>query len=210
MIRVLVADDHPIVRQGLKQVLDNANGFVLVGEASDGAEVLRVLQEKHVDIVLLDLNMPGMDGLEVLKRVRRDSPSTRVLVLSIYPEEQYAVRVIRAGASGYMTKDTGPADMLASLRKIHEGGKHISPKVAELLANEVGADSDKPLHELLSDREFEVMRLLALGYTVTSIGETLNLSPKTISTYRTRILAKMRMESNANLTQYAIQHNLIP
>ncbi|QJT08492.1 response regulator transcription factor [Oceanidesulfovibrio marinus] len=210
MIKVLIADDHPIVRQGLRQIFEGSSSFVLVGEASGGSAALDMLGEHNADVVLLDLNMPGMDGLEVLKRIRREYPRTKVLVLSVYPEEQYAVRVIRAGASGYMTKNAGPHEMLEAVQRVYEGGKHLSPKVAELLASEVGGDFDKPPHESLSDREFEVMRLLSLGKTVTRIAEELNLSPKTISTYRSRILSKMHLESNSDLTQYAIQYELIP
>ncbi|MFW5734888.1 MAG: response regulator [Oceanidesulfovibrio sp.] len=210
MIKVLIADDHPIVRQGLRQVFEGSSSFVLVGEASEGSTALDMLSERGADVLLLDLNMPGMDGLEVLKRIRREHPRTRVLVLSVYPEEQYAVRVIRAGASGYLTKNTGPQEMLNAVQRVFEGGKHISAKVAELLASEVGGDLEKPPHECLSDREFEVMRLLSLGKTVTKIADELNLSPKTISTYRSRILSKMHMESNSDLTQYAIQYDLIP
>ena len=209
MVKVLVADDHAVVRQGLKQILADTIGMKVVAEASDGAAVLERLRGGGVDVVVLDLSMPGISGIEVTKQIRREYPSVHVLVLSIHPEDQYAVRVMRAGASGYLTKDSAPSELVAALRRVSEGHKFVSGSLAEKLAIGLESGSDREPHEALSDREYEVMRRLALGQTVGQIACELVLSAKTVSTYRSRLMRKMYMHSNAEVTRYAITHGLI-
>lgn len=209
MIRVCIADDHPVVRQGLKQIISDAPGMSVAAEACSGQEILEKLRKNKCDVVLLDISMPGMSGLETLKHIKRDKPKVPVLMLSIYDEELYAVRALKAGAAGYVTKKSAPAELIAAIQKISMGGKYISPALAEKLAIELETDTGKPVHETLSDREYEVMRMIAQGKTVTEIAGELFLSPKTISTYRTRILEKMGMKNNAQLMQYALLHELV-
>lgn len=208
MIKILIADDHTIVRKGLKQILAETPDMVVVDEASNGNEVLAKVRKDDYSVVLLDISMPGKSGLDVLKELKSDRPKLPVLILSMYPEEQYAVRVLRAGASGYLTKEGAPEELIAAIRKVVQGKKYVSASLAEKLAFDLESDSQKPLHETLSDREFQVMRMIASGKTVSEISEELSLSVKTISTYRTRILEKMRMKNNAELTHYAVQNRL--
>ena len=209
MINVLIADDHTVVRQGLKQILSDDPQLTVVGEAADGNEVLTALETLSVDALVLDITMPGRNGLDVLKEVKRKRPTLPVLVLSMHPEDQFAIRILRAGAAGYITKESAPEELVGALRKVCSGGKYVSPQLAERLAVLIGDETTRPPHEKLSDREFEVLRMLALGKTVTEVAEELLLSVKTVSTYRSRVLEKMKMTSNADLTRYALQNGLI-
>ncbi|MCU0522786.1 MAG: response regulator transcription factor [Anaerolineae bacterium] len=209
MIRVLIADDHPIVRQGLKQILGDTRDMLVAGEAINGREVLEKARAEPWDVVVLDISLPDQSGLDILKQLRVEHPGLPVLVLSVHPEDQYALRVLRAGAFGYLTKDSAPDELVNAIRKVVSGGRYVSELMAERLALEIGADTSKLPHETLSDREFQVLRLMATGKPVTAIAEELNLSPKTISTYRARVLAKMNLETTAELIHYAVQHHLV-
>lgn len=210
MIRVLIADDHAIVRNGLKQILTDSGSMVVVAEAENGIEAVQKVRalEGGVDVAVLDISMPGTSGIDALKMIRDVAPKLPVLILSMYPEEQYAVRLIRSGASGYMTKETAPQELVDAIHKVAAGKKYISPSVAEMLAEEVGGGNSSLLHASLSDREYQILLKLASGKTVSGIADELALSVKTISTYRSRILGKMRMKNNAELTHYVISHHL--
>jgi len=209
MIRILVADDHPVVRQGLKQIVAGTTDIFVVDEASNGQEVLDKVRSNYFDVVLLDISMPGISGLDVLKQLRTERPELAILILSMHSEEQYAARVLRAGASGYLAKESAPDELIAAVRKISLGGKYVSPSLAEKLASDLAVDTQEPLYQTLSDREYETMLMIASGKTTAEIAEQLSLSPKTISTYRSRILGKMSLKSNAELTLYAVQNGLL-
>lgn len=209
MIKVLIADDHAIVRQGLKQILAETLDMTVAGEADNGTDALRKIREGEWDVVLLDVNMPGKNGIDTLKQIREECPRLPVLMLSMYPEDQYAVRLIKAGAAGYMTKETAPELLVDAIRRVASGKKYLSPAVAELLADELDSGTQGQPHELLSDREYQVLLAIASGKTVSEIAEIMVLSAKTISTYRTRILEKMRMKTSAELTHYAIKNGLV-
>lgn len=208
-IEILIADDHPIVRAGFKQVISETQDMVVADEAGNGQEVLNFVRKRDYDIVLLDISMPGRNGLEIIKDLKLEKPKIPVMILSIYPEEQYAIRALRAGASGYMTKASAPHELIAAIRKICQGGKYISSALAEKLTDYLDADATKQPHEILSDREYQVMRMIASGKTVSHIADELCLSVKTISTYRSHILDKMKLKNNAEITLYAVQNNLI-
>ena len=208
MTRVLIADDHALFRAGLRQFLVDALPSAEIGEAASGSEVLTCLQRKGWDLLVLDINMPDRTGLDILRHVKSGHPATRVLVLSGYPERQYALNVLRAGASGYIAKDAAPEDLLKAVRMVLQGRRYVSESLAELLLLDMDR-ADKPLHSLLSDREFQIFGKLAAGQGVSEIGRELCLSVKTVSTYRTRILEKMRMKSNADLTSYALRNEII-
>ena len=208
MIKVLIADDHAVVLEGLKQILSETPDIIVAAQAGDGQEVLEKIRTMSLDAVVLDIGMPGRSGLDTLMHIRRERQTLPVLVLSIHPEDQYAVRVLKAGASGYLTKDSAPDQLIAAVRKVVSGGKYVSPTLAEKLAFDLEADADRPLHETLSDREYEVLCMIALGKTVKEIADKLSLSVKTISTYRARILEKMKMKNNAELTHYVIREGL--
>jgi DNA-binding NarL/FixJ family response regulator len=209
MIKVLVADDHAVVRRGLRQILAETPDILVAGEASTVPEVRRLVQDQRWDVVVLDLNMPGGGGLELLGEIRRQTPCPRVLVLTVSPEEQYAVRAIRAGAAGFLTKESAPERLIEAVRKIAAGGRHVSPELAEALASLVAGETNGAPHERLSDREFEVLKMLASGRTVSQIAQELALSVKTVSTHRTRILKKMDMKTNAELTHYAVKNGVV-
>ncbi len=209
MIKVLVADDHTIVRKGIEQIIVETDDIVVADEARNGQEVLEKVLKNDYDLVLLDISMPGKDGLDVLKELKNRRPKLAVLMLSMYPEEQYAVRALRSGASGYLTKDSAPDELIAAIRKVSSGRKYISVSLAEKLAAKLELHQAQALHEQLSDREYQIMCMIASGKTQTKIADALSLSIKTISTYRTRLLKKMRMKSNAEITRYAIENKLV-
>jgi len=209
MIKILIADDHAIVREGLKQIVADTSDMIVTAEASDGHEVLALMSQDNYDVVVLDMAMPGLSGLDILKQIKRETPKLPVLILSVYPEEQYAVRALKAGASGYLTKERAPDELITAIRKVSMGGKYITSSLAEKLAFELEVDTEKPPHKTLSDREFQVMCMIAKGRTIKNIAEELFLSPKTVSTYRSRILEKMKMKSNEELTHYARNNHLV-
>ncbi|RJR17954.1 MAG: DNA-binding response regulator [Nitrospiraceae bacterium] len=209
MIKILVADDHKMFRKGLKKVLEYAQDMVVADEAGNGHEVLEKVSNKEYDILLLDIAMPGMNGLETLKLLKSQKPKLRVIVVSMYPEKQYAVRTIKAGASGYLTKESDSEELIKAIKKVSGGGRYISSSIAESLLFDLGPESERPPHENLSDREYQILCLISRGKTVSEIAENLTLSVKTVSTYRCRILDKMRMKSNAELTNYAVKYQLI-
>jgi two-component system invasion response regulator UvrY len=209
MMKILIADDHAVVREGLKQILSARSDMAVTAEASTGHEVLQQIEKNNFDLVVLDISMPGRGGLDILKEIRNKRPKLPVLILSMYPEEQYAVRVLKAGASGYMTKESAPNELVKAIQQISKGKKYVSPSLAEKLAVDLEVTTGRPLHESLSDREYQVMCMIASGKTLKEIAEQLSLSIKTISTYRSRILEKMNMKSNAELTHYAIKNSLV-
>lgn len=208
-IEILIADDHPIVREGFKQVISETDDMIVADEASNGQEVMALVKKRDYDLILLDISMPGRSGLEVLKDLKSEYQKLPVLILSIYPEEQYAVRAFRAGASGYLTKASAPNELISAIRKIVHGGRYVSESLAEKLTYYLDRDTTKPLHDSLSDREYQVLLLLGSGKTVKEIAEMLFLSVKTISTYRTHILEKMKMKNNAEITLYVVKNKLI-
>ncbi|MGO8754286.1 MAG: response regulator [Gallionellaceae bacterium] len=208
MIRILIADDHAIVRHGLKQIIEDSGEMHVVAEADSGIEALRKMREITCDAVLLDISLPDMSGVDVLKQIHAEKPHLPILILSVYPEDQYAMRLIKAGAAGYMTKESAPSEMVKALLRVAGGKKYINPAVAELLANELGAPEEKLPHHLLSDREYQIFLMLASAKTVTEIADALALSVKTVSTYRSRVLEKMHLSNNAQLMRYAIDNHL--
>ena len=210
MKRILVADDHTIVREGLKQILAKSGDLQVAGEAANGNDVLKLVREQEWDVLVTDMSMPGRNGIELVRLVKQARPALPVLVLSMYGEDQYAVRAIRAGASGYLNKESASDQLVTAIRKIAAGGVHVSAAVAEALVQNVrgGQRAEQP-HEQLSDREFQVLRLIADGKSVGDIAAALNLSPKTVSTHKTRILHKMNMGNQAELIRYAIEHRLV-
>jgi DNA-binding NarL/FixJ family response regulator len=209
MTRILIADDHAIFREGLKQILEDVPELVVVDEASRGQEVLDKVAKQDYDLLLLDIAMPGLSGLETLKLLRSQKPKLRVLILSMYPEEQYAVRAIKAGAYGYITKASASEELIQAIRKISAGGKYISSSIADKLLSDFEPEPEQPEHERLSDREYQILCMIGRGRTVSEIAEALTLSVKTVSTHRVHILEKMKMKTNAELTNYAIKHNLV-
>ncbi len=209
MLRILLADDHAVVRQGVKQILADAFAQATFGEAQNALELLDLVANERWDIVVLDLTMPGGNGLEALKQIKLERPQLPVLILSMYPEDQYAVRTIRAGAAGYLNKESAPEELVTAIRKVLNGGEYISAAVADELVVHARHEDDQPLHKHLSDREYQVLCLIATGKEVKEIAAELSLSAKTISTYRTRLLEKMNLKTSAELTHYAIQHGLV-
>jgi len=209
MIKILIADDHAIIRRGLKQIVSEQSDMIVAGEAGDAQQVLDLVRKLEWDVVVLDINMPGRSGLDALKELKRERPKLPVLVLSVHPEDQYGVRVLKAGAAGYLTKESAPEELVRAIRRVYRGGKYISSLLAETLVIELVGEQDRPRHESLSDREYQVMTMIASGKTVGEIGSELSLSVKTISTYRARVLQKMSMKTNAELTHYVFQNNLL-
>jgi len=209
MITILIADDHAIVRQGLKKMLADESDMKVIGEASSADEILALVRKEKCSVLLLDVTMPGKSGLDIIKDLRRISPKMHILVLSMHPEAQFAVRVLRAGGSGYLTKESAPEELVRAIRKIAQGGKYVSAALAELLATLTEADIEKLPHERLSEREFQIMRMIAQGKSVSEIGNELSLSIKTVSTYRARVLDKLNVRSNAELARYAVEQKII-
>lgn len=208
MIQILVADDHSIVREGLKHIISDMPEAA-VSEAGNGQEVLDAIRKKDFDLILLDIAMPGKDGLDVLRDVKSEKPQTKVLILSMFPEEQYALRAMKSGASGYLTKESIPEELLKAIRKILQGGKYISADFSDKLLLSLDNDTGKPIHETLSNREYQVLRMIASGKTISEIAKELFLSVKTVSTYRSRILEKMNLKNNAEIMHYAVRNKLI-
>lgn len=209
MIRILIADDHAIVRSGLKQLLSEPVDFNVAGEAANGLEVLTQIGEQPFDVLLMDMSMPGRSGIELIKLVKASMPKLAILVLSMHKEEQYAVRALKAGARGYLTKESAPDQLVAAIRKVAGGGVFISSGVAERLALELGGNHEATPHTLLSDREFQIFNMIVSGTAIGDIADELSLSIKTVSTHKTRILQKMKMTSSAELIHYAIRHQLV-
>ncbi len=209
MIRVLVADDHPIVRRGLKEIIAEETDMAVLGEASSSAEVLDLVRKEDWDVVILDITMPGRGGLDALDELRRLRPRLPVLILSMHPEDQYGVRVLKAGAAGYLTKETAPEQLAEAIRTVFTGRKYVTPALAEKLALYVQNTVDKPLHQTLSSREYQVALNIASGKKVSQIAQEMSLSVKTVSTYRARILEKMKMKTNTDLTYYFLKEGFI-
>jgi DNA-binding NarL/FixJ family response regulator len=209
VIRILVADDHSVVRQGLKQIIADSPDMEIVGEAATSQEALELVRSGSFDLIILDISMPGQNGLEILRELKSESPALKVIILSMYPEEQYAIRSLRDGASAYLTKGSQPEELILAIKTVASGKRYITPSVADRLATYIEDNSKRPPHETLSDREMEILMLIGSGKQVSDIAEELNLSIKTVSTYRSRILLKMNMETNAQLIRYSLQHGLV-
>jgi two-component system invasion response regulator UvrY len=209
LIKVLIADDHAVVRRGLRQILAETTDIVVGGEAAAAHDVLRLVRAERWDAVILDVSLPGVSGMEILADLRRERPGLPVLILTVHSEEQYAVRAIRSGAAGFLTKETAPERLVEAVRKIATGGRYVSPEVAEKLASFVSADGQGPPHERLSNRELEILKMIASGKTVSQVAGDLALSVKTVSTHRTRMLKKMGMKTNAELMHYAMRNRLV-
>ena len=209
MLRILIADDHPLVRAGFRRFLEEDSTITEIGEAASGRETLDRMRETEWDLVVLDISMPDRSGIDILQHLRASHPKTRVLMLSGFPERQYAINVLRAGASGFLSKEAAPDELLKAVRTVMAGRRYVSASLAQLLASDLGGDSDQPLHASLSTREFQILCKLAAGHSVSAIGKELCLSVKTVSTYRTRILGKMKLTTNADLTSYALKNGLI-
>jgi DNA-binding NarL/FixJ family response regulator len=209
MIRVLLADDHAIVRAGLRELLADTEDIEVAGEASNGQDVMAQARAQEFDVAVLDMSMPGRSGIELIKQLKGERPNLRILVLSMHSEHQYAVRAVKAGASGYLTKDTAADQLVAAIRRIAGGGAYVTPETAERLVLDSGPGSDAAPHSLLSDREFQVFQLIASGRSITEIAQQLSLSVKTVSTHKTRIMEKMRLSNQSELIRYAIDNKLI-
>ena len=209
MLKVLVVDDFPLFRRGVRDLVCEGFRDAKIGEAGNSQEMLELLRRKPWDVAVMDISMPGMNGLDALKQVRQEFPELPVLILSMYPEDQYAVRMFKAGADGYLLKSSAPEELVKAIKKVYGGGKYVSPSLGEALVFTVKPGAEKNPHELLSDREYEVLCRIGSGETVSKIADAMNLSITTISTYRARILEKMRMKTNAELTRYAIQQGLV-
>ena len=209
MIKLLIADDHPIVREGLKQIIRNAPDIIISGEANDGIEAFSKIKKENYDVILLDISMPRKNGIEILNEIKKEKIKSRILILSIHPEEQYAIRALKAGAYGYLTKDSVPNELISAIRKVSMGEKYINLSLAEKLVDNLRVGLDKTPHEALSNREYQVMLMLASGKSMQEIAKELFLSVKTVSTYKTRILKKMKMKNTFEIIYYAIKNKLI-
>jgi two-component system invasion response regulator UvrY len=209
IIKILIADDHAIVRQGLKQIIADTKDIVVAGDAENGADVIKLIRKGDCDVLLLDISMPDRSGIEVLKQIKKESPKLAVLMLSMHREDQYAIRSLKAGAAGYLNKQSAPDQLVDAIRQVAAGRKYISASLAQELANQLGDDRNVPPHETLSDREYQTLIMIASGKTVSDIALELSLSVKTISMYRTRLLQKMKLRHNAELTHYAIKNHLV-
>ena len=208
MIEILLVDDHAIVREGLRRIIDDTTGITISAEASTGQDALNLIWKEKYDLVILDISMPGKNGLQTLKEIKKHDAKLPVLMLSMHAEKQYAMRAIKAGASGYLTKESASEQLVSAIRKIFDGRKYISPGVAELLVTDIYHNEDKELHEYLSDREFEIFKLIVRGDSAKIIAGNLSISDKTVSTYRSRILKKMNMKNTADIIHYAIENNI--
>ena len=209
MIDIIIADDHAIVRQRLKKRLGEESDMKVIGEASSADDTLRLVRAHRCNVLLLDVTMPGKSGLDIIKDLKQTAPKMHILVLSMHPEAQFALRVLRAGGSGYLTKESAPEELVRAIRKVAQGGKYVSSTLAEILATLTEADVEKLPHERLSEREFQILRMIVQGKSVSEIAQQLSLSIKTVSTYRTRVLDKMNVRSNAELARYAVEHRII-
>lgn len=209
MFKIMIADDHAVVRRGLRQIINDEPDFEVAGEAENGQEILDLLEHNDCDAVLLDITMPDKNGLVVLQEAKAMQPQLPVLILSMHPEDQFALRALKLGASGYLTKESAPEELVGALRKVIGGGKYISSTLADQLVAEIGSPDPRPMPERLSEREFQVLKQIAQGRTIGQIAEDMTLSVKTVSTYRTRLMLKMKMKTNADLVRYAVKHGLI-
>lgn len=209
IIKVFIADDHAIVREGLKQILAETRDIVVAGEAENGLDAIKLFRKSACQLMLLDISLPDRNGIEVLKQLKKEKPELAVLMLSMHREDQYAIRALKAGAAGYLTKQSAPRELVTAIRQVAAGLKYISPALAQELANHVGDDHEAPLHETLSDREYQTLTMIASGKTVGTIAKELSLSVKTVSEYRARLLVKMKLKNSAELTHYAIKNQLI-
>ena len=208
-MKILITDDHAVLRRGLKQILEDGFGKIQFGEAANAGEAIAAVAKEHWDLVVLDITMPGRSGLDALKEIKTIKPNMRVLVLSVHSEDQFAVRVLKAGASGFLNKDSAPEELVKAVRKVVAGGRYVSASLAEKLDFNLDHPSDELPHQKLSDREFQVLRMIGSGKTVSEIAEELGLSVKTVSTYRARILEKMKLNTNAELTRYSFENKLV-
>jgi two-component system invasion response regulator UvrY len=209
MIKILVADDHAIVRDGLKQILAETDDLRVLGEAANGQEVLQKSRAEAWDVLLLDLSMPGKSGIELIKQLKKEKPNLRILVLTMHEEHQYAVRALKAGAMGYLTKNSAASQLVAAIRKVAAGGAYVSPALAEKMALDLIPHTDVPPHTLLSDREYQIFQMIAAGQTISEIAQQLSISVKTVSTHKSRIMEKMQLTNQMELIRYALRHNLL-
>ena len=209
MIKVAIVDDHTLLRRGLHQIITESVGMEVIGEAGSSAQAMSLLREKPCHVMLLDITLPDRNGIETLKLAHKEFPNLKVLVLSMHPESEYAVRALKAGAAGYLNKQSAPAQLVSAIRQVNLGRKFVTPEVAEELAHSLNQNSDQPLHQALSNREYQTMCLIASGKTLTEIAHQMSLSVKTVSVYRARTLEKMRLKNNAELTHYAIKHRVV-
>lgn len=209
MIKVMIADDHAIVRQGLKQILSETSDICVTGEAASGFQAMSVIRQQDFDVILLDISLPDRNGLDVLKQIKKEQPDLAILMLSMHSESEFAIRALRAGAVGYLNKQSAPAQLVTAIRQVASGQKYITPELAMELANAITSDADRPLHTTLSDREFQTLCLIASGKGLSEISEEMCLSPKTVSVYRSRLMEKLQLSNNSELIRYALLHHLV-
>ena len=209
MISVMIADDHAIVRQGLKQILSDTDDIKVTGEAETGFQAIKIARQQDFDVMLLDISLPDRNGIEILKQIKKDKPALAVLMLSMHNEHEFAIRALKAGAAGYLNKQSAPAQLVVAIRQVAAGDKYVSPAVAQELANTINTDADKPLYTTLSDREYQTRCLIAAGKTLSEISTEMFLSPKTVSVYRARLLEKLKLTNNSELIRYAIKNKLV-